>query len=301
MANHTFATWLYNEAASGNCALLKLYEELDRLKYIEGPRLEKEYMDKIGSFEESVIKEEIECELLIKKQEMIRAALNRREPIDEEAIDKEIESLRQEMIKEASADAPPKEYADLSEEQANELQEIYRNIINRYHPQIHTGLTDAHKELFKKAQEAYRRRDVSALKLIYDMMTNADKDELFTDVLLRMLNDLDDIGINVFTDDTFTTDYSLAADLYKNFVPTADEAAISEDRLRYKKLFDEAMKEIETLKTQFPYTAAETLSDPEKISKYKLDLEHRLFEASKERARLTDEIEKMKGEAVRHG
>ena len=129
MAKHTFVKRLNKEVAFSSCALLKLYEELDKLKYIEGPRLEKEYMDKIGTFEETVIKEEIECELLKKKQEMIQSAINRREPIDEASIDEEINKLRDEMIKEAGGDAPPKEYADLSEEQATELQEIYSEIV----------------------------------------------------------------------------------------------------------------------------------------------------------------------------
>ena len=55
MGKTTFVTWLNHEVASSSCALLKLYEEFDKLKYIEGPRLEKEYMDKIGTFEETVI------------------------------------------------------------------------------------------------------------------------------------------------------------------------------------------------------------------------------------------------------
>lgn len=174
MAKHTFVKWLNKEVASSSCALLKLYEELDKLKYIEGPRLEKEYMDKLGTFEETVIKEEIECELLKKKQEMIQSAINRRETIDEAAIDEEINKLREEMIKEVGGDKLPKEYADLSEEQATGLQEIYSEIVKNYHPQTHSDLTEAHKELFKKAQEAYRRKDISALKLIYDMLTSAD-------------------------------------------------------------------------------------------------------------------------------
>ena len=36
-----------------------------------------------------------------KKQEMIQTSINRREPVDEAAIDEEISKLREEMIKEA--------------------------------------------------------------------------------------------------------------------------------------------------------------------------------------------------------
>lgn len=297
MAKHTFVKWLNKEVASSSCALLKLYEELDKLKYIEGPRLEKEYMDKIGTFEETVIKEEIECELLKKKQEMIQSAINRREPIDEASIDEEINKLRDEMIKEAGGDAPPKEYADLSEEQATELQEIYSEIVKNYHPQTHPDLTEAHKELFKKAQEAYRRKDVSALKLIYDMLTSADGEGMAFELSME----LDVSDEEETADERFTTDYTLASELYKNFIPTSEEAAIQEEWTRYKQNIDEVMSDMESLKTQFPYTAAETLSNPDKLAEYKAGLEHRLYEASKERARLTNEIERMKEATVHHG
>lgn len=297
MAKHTFVKWLNKEVASSSCALLKLYEELDKLKYIEGPRLEKEYMDKIGTFEETVIKEEIECELLKKKQEMIKSAINRREPIDEASIDEEINKLRDEMIKEAGGDAPPKEYADLSEEQATELQEIYSEIVKNYHPQTHPDLTEAHKELFKKAHEAYRRKDVSALKLIYDMLTSADGEGMAFELSME----LDVSDEEETADERFTTDYTLASELYKNFIPTSEEATIQEEWTRYKQNIDEVMSDMETLKTQFPYTAAETLSNPDKLAEYKAGLEHRLYEASKERARLTNEIERMKEATVQHG
>ena len=297
MGKHTFVKWLNKEVASSSCALLKLYEELDKLKYIEGPRLEKEYMDKIGTFEETVIKEEIECELLKKKQEMIQSAINRREPIDETSIDEEINKLREEMIKEAGGDAPPKEYADLSEEQATELQEIYSEIVKNYHPQTHPDLTEAHKELFKKAQEAYRRKDISALKLIYDMLTSADGEGMAFELSME----LDVSDEEETADERFTTDYTLASELYRSFIPTSEEASIQEEWTRYKQNIDEVMSEMETLKTQFPYTAAETLSNPDKLAEYKAGLEHRLYEASKERARLTNEIERMKEVTVQHG
>ena len=71
MEKHTFTLWLHMERIAARYALLALYEQRDRLQYIEGPRLEEEYMDKIGPYEETVIREEIECEILQKKQQMI--------------------------------------------------------------------------------------------------------------------------------------------------------------------------------------------------------------------------------------
>ena len=98
MENHSFLNWLEREVSSSRFALLALYEKRDKLRFIDGPTLERDYMDKVGKFEESIIQEEIEVELLEKKQQMIQAAINRREPIDEAAIDAEIEKLRQEKV-----------------------------------------------------------------------------------------------------------------------------------------------------------------------------------------------------------
>ena len=136
-------------------------------------------------YEETVIKEEIECELLQKKQQMIQAALNRREPIDETAIDAELDIQRQQMIQETADPAAPQEYAELSSEQSNGLQELYRDIVKSFHPQMYPELTDAHRELFKKAQKVYRRRDLAALKLIHEMMFSAQNDALELELLLE--------------------------------------------------------------------------------------------------------------------
>ena len=114
MSEHTFTNWLQFEVNSARCALLKLIEKEDRMRYIEGPELERAYMEAVGHYEESVVKEEMECELLTTKQRLIQAAINRREPIDEAAIDEKIAALRQDMMVSAAGEGEPKAYAELS-------------------------------------------------------------------------------------------------------------------------------------------------------------------------------------------
>jgi len=296
MNKHSFTLWLHSEVASARCALLTLYEQKDKLQYIDGPRLEKEYMDKIGSYEETVIKEEIECELLQKKQQMIQAALNRREPTDEAAIDAELNLQRQRMLQEAAGPAAPQEYAELSSEQSDELQELYRDIVKNFHPQMHPELTDAHRELFRKAQEAYRRRDLAALKLIHEMMFSAQNDALALELLLKLLTGSK--AEEAVTEEStasrdYATDYSLAALIYGGFKPTAEEAAIQEERTRYRQMTDCVMKEMEAMRQEFPYTASDMLSDPAQIEAYKDELAHRLRNATAERERRTKEIRAM--------
>lgn len=301
MSKHTFSQWLRKEVTSSKCALLTLYEQRDKLLYIDGPQLERDYMEKIGSYEETIIKEEIECELLQKKQQMIQAAINRREPIDEAAIDAEIEKLRQEMYQEAISSPAPQGYAELSEEQSDELQELYREIVQEFHPQMHPELNEVHHKLFLKAQEAYRLRDVSALRLIHDMLFSTLEDEGAIGLMMELM-----VRVNAAEEEDETlkevnmTDYSMAAKLYSSFIPTVEEASIKEELSRFKLQTDQVMQEMDKMKTTFPYTTAEMLSDPEKVQEYREELEHRLFVAKEEILRRTEEIRTMlmKGNAV---
>ena len=294
MGKHSFALWLHSEVASTRCALLTLYEQHDKLKYIDGPRLEKVYMDAVGTYEETVIKEEIECELLREKQQMIQTAINRREPIDESAIDAELDVHRQQMLKEAAGPAAPQDYAELTSEQGDELQELYRDIVKNFHPQMHPELTEAHRQLFQKAQEAYRRRDLEALKLIHEMLYSTQEDGLALELLLELLKgDNSENEEEAVTGRDYATDYSLASRIYCGFVATAEEAAIQEEWARYRQMTDAAMKEMDDMRLQFPYTAAEMLSDPAQIEAYKEELAHRLRTATTEKERRTREIRAM--------
>lgn len=298
MGKHTFTLWLYGEVASARCALLTLYEQKDKLQYIEGPRLEKEYMDKVGAFEETVIREEIECDLLKKKQQMIQTALNRREPIDEAAIDAELEVCRQQMLKEAAGTDAPKEYAELNSEQSEELQKLYHDIVKSFHPQMHPELTEAHRQLFQKAQEAYRRKDVAALKLIHEMLFSTVGDGMALEIMLDALS-AEESGETVSQRD-YETDYTLAAMIYCRFQSTSEDAAIQEELGMCRNTTDNVMQEINEMRLRFPYTAAEMLSDPVKTEAYKEELEHRLRSASAERERRTKEIQEMIGSVTAH-
>ena len=252
MIDHTFAQWLNGELTSTRCALLSLYEQRDRLLYIEGPRLEKEYMEKIGLYEEMVIREEIECEILEKKKQMIQIAINRREPIDESAIDSELEALRNQMINDAVGPEIPKEFADLDSDQMDELQSLYRDIVKNFHPQMYPDLTEAHRQLFEKAQEAYRHRDLAALKLIYDMLFGTVEDEMTLNSLYNFFKSTQDDDCS--QNEAYAADYKLVAQIYENFSLTTEEVAVEEEWSKYCGITENTLNEINDLKQQFPYT-----------------------------------------------
>ena len=304
MSKRTFTYWLRREAASARCALLALFEQRDRLQYIEGPRLEKEYMDQVGSFETTVIREEIECELLRKKQQMIQTAINRREPVDEAAIDAELENCRRQMLQEAEGPSAPQEYAELSAQQSEELQNLYHDILQNFHPQTHPDLTKVHRELFRNAQEAYRRRDVEALRLIHEMLCATQKDGQVLEIMFELLagggaeGGAEQAQAGGGAD---TTDFSLAADIYAGFKPTEEEAVMQETCARDRQAADRVLKEMEQMQLQFPYTAAGMLSDPEKIQAYKQELTYRLHNAAAERERRSGRIREMMESVAAHG
>ncbi len=293
MSKHTFTKWLYREVTAARCALLTLYEQRDKLQYIDGPRLEKEYMDAVGTYEETVIREEIECELLEKKKLMIQTSLNRREPIDEAAIDASLDAERQKMLDEAAGAAVPTDYAELSAEQGDELQELYRDIVKNFHPQMHPELTEAHRQLFRKAQEAYRLRDLEALKLIHEMLYSTVDSGMSLELMLELLVDPKEETGEETPGRDYATDYAVASQIYGSFRPTSEEAAIQEEWARYRQLTDGVMNEMEQLRSTFPYNAAEMLSDPNKLQAYKDDLALRLRAATVERNRRTLEIQEL--------
>lgn len=293
MRDHNFTCWLQEEAAAASCALLTIYEERDRLQYIEAPQLEREYMDKVGSFEETVIREEIECEVLQKKQKMIQAAINRREPIDEAAIDAELAGYRQELMEEAAGPAAPDDYPQLSLENQNLLQDMYREIVDRFHPEMHPELTEVHRQLFLKAQEAYRRRDLDALRLIREMLFSTQEGDMSLKIMLEMLPGVVQAGVSTEEEQEHTTDYSLAAEIYSSFKAFEKDASIQEEGIRYRRRAEDVMAEIEMIRSGFPFNAAEMLADPEKLEAYKEKLNQRLHAATAEREQRTRTIRAM--------
>lgn len=301
MVEHTFTNWLQFEVHSARYALLRLYEEEEKLKFIEGPRLEREYMEAVGNYEETVVKEEMECELLTTKQRLVQAAINRREEIDEAAIDEKIDALRKDMMDTAAGDPPPQPYADLSPEQSGELQELYSRIVKQFHPSMHPEMTEAERRLYRKAQDAYRMRDLQALNLIWEMLTASDGEGLQLAFDTVMKSDYEEEQAERVPNRNYSTDYSLASVLYGSFIPLQEEAAIVEEWENYMDRTNSMMEQIQRMKQEFPYSAQEMLSDPQQVQAYKQELEQRMRNAQAERERLTKDIEKMIGGAKARG
>lgn len=291
MNAHTFTNWLYSEVMTARNALLTLFEQIDKMRFTDAPALEQQYMEQVGSEEEAVIQREIECELLEEKKKMVQTAINRREAIDETAIDARIDSLRQEKLEEAVGNAPSElPYHSLSPEKADALQALYRQIVKNYHPQMHPEMTDQQRELFDKAQDAYRRKDMTALELIYDMLASTEGEPMHLILTLKVAEGDESVETQKRS---FSTDYSLARKLYSCFVPTAEEAAIEEELVQCQEKQAKLMAQIDAMKQEFPFSAAEMLADPVQIEAYKQQLEHRRFDAEHSIQKTQNEIQSM--------
>lgn len=117
---------------------------------------------------------------------MIQARKNRQEKIKIEEIDKKLDEefadykkKLDEKIGEINEALSRAKLEALSEEETKLLKKLYKNIVKKLHPDINPSVTDAEKELFYTATEAYKNGDLPSLQIIYDLVCSDDdiKDE----------------------------------------------------------------------------------------------------------------------------
>ena len=291
MGNSCFAGWLAQEVESAQNALLTRIEQLDTLRYVEAPKLRNEYMVKIGTTEEEVLNAELDANMLQRKLELIQIKRNRREPIDMAEIDQQIEAERKELLAQAeTADAASQRLPQLTEEQQAELQELYHKIVEGFHPQVHPNLTDTEKALYEKAVDAYRNRNLAALKLIDEILF---KDNM--SLVLQASLSIDDAEEDeqqqaAVLAEALSADYTLAKQLYPYFVPQQQDTVLRSAAERYTAQRTILEAEIEQFQQVFPFTARETLASEEKTKAYLEQLSLRKLRALDAQKTLTQKI-----------
>lgn len=306
MKQHTFTKWLKIEIVAAQATLRTAYEELDKVKFVEGPALEEEYMDKIGKDEQEVIETELECELLQEKKTMVQAAINRREEINEEEIDAKIDARRNELKAQLSMKSEydstenmeTEIYNPLNSEEKVRLQELYHEIVEKYHPATNPDLSETQKQLFKQAQDAYRMKDLKQLELIYAMFQSVAEAEglgleLSFELVMGEDDGAEDEEEKPISELGFGMNYTLAGEIYSSFQPMKDEIPVYEAIKNYQKLREEVMAEISKIRSGFPFIAKDVLRDPQKIEDYKADLAYRLKLAKEEQERRQKELREM--------
>lgn len=295
MRNQTFYDWLTREVTTSRMALVGLYEKKDKLLYVEAPPLRRRYMETIGIYEESVLAAELEVSMLRRKAEMIQIAINRREPVDLKTIDAAIEAEKARAVADVeAADRTLYELPQLSEQEKHTLQRQYREITAAFHPAMNPDITQAQKELYEKAQDAYRHQDVEAMKLIYDMLFAPG--DVSTDCL-----SIDKVPYNAAERreeyremaSALTTDYKLAKQLYPFFMPLEEDAVIRSSLDTYDAQRRALEEEIAGIQAGFPFNAVATLNDRARTEEYLEELRVRAKRCEIEKAEMKRQISKL--------
>ena len=277
MRKQSFTACLAAEVESARLALLAAYQERDRVLYVEAAPLRKKYMDIFGVVEDAVLRAELELHLLQRKRDLIQIAINRREPVDLAAIEKLLEEEKAELLKQLeSEDRTSKEMPELTEEQMQTMQRQYREINQAFHPSMHPEISETQRELFEKAQEAYRNQDPDAMKLVYDMLFEPVDYGALANVLRETRADpLSPRQSFVKFAHELETDYALAKELYDCFLPAEEDRVVSSALDIYTAERHLVEEEIEAIRKGFPFNAVEVINDPAKQEEYMLSLKLR--------------------------
>ena len=156
--------------------LAELVHERDKIIFHICPKLQTEYMLKIGKLEYAVF--EYQCKILRikRKMEMIQAFLNREQSYSiieiDKQLDKEYREYTEKLI-EKQKEIEKARFASsssgrlLTDEETAELKKLYTVIVKKLHPDINPNTTEEQHNHFIDAVNAYKNADLSELKIIY--------------------------------------------------------------------------------------------------------------------------------------
>lgn len=289
MTTSSFTDMLLQEIRAMHLLLVGLYSQRDRLLYQESPRLRNCYLEIFGSAEDEVLKMELDLYLLEKKQALIQAAVNRREPIDLDAINTRLEEERKKKIAELeSSDRTLQDLPQLSEEASKELQTLYHAITEQFHPSVNPNITETEKMLYAKALDAYQRMDLPAMKLIHSMLFESHENLAPLDLSSSMTDeDLIEIAR------ALNRDYALAGKVFSMIRPTEEQAGLQSRLKEYKSMRLSLEEDIRKIQESFPFNAEVTINDEAKKQEYLQDLALRKRNCQEKMTALSSEIETM--------
>lgn len=293
MLEQTYSKWLEKEVLAIKYALLVALEKRDHLLYIEEPALREEYMQKIGVYEEQVLKAELEVALAEKKKQLIQTAINRREPVDLESIEKQLEEERKQQMEQLNQNYKKDSLqSNLSQEERDELQNLYKEIVRDFHPEVHKELTEFQKQLYKRALSAYQKQQLEELRLVHEMLYAKDAEELTFEIPIT--TEVEE-GEKLEIVEQLMEDYSLAAEVFECFEPLEEDGVLLSAKQQYETREQGIWMEIEKIQSRFPFVAKETLQNEEMTKEYLKSLESRMNSCSESLTELNGQITEMLG------
>lgn len=291
MLEQTYSKWLEKEVLAIKYALLVALEKRDKLLYVEEPELREEYMQKIGMYEEQVLKAELEVTLAEKKKQLIQTAINRRELVDLDKIDQQLEEERKQQLEQLHQNYKKDSLkSNLSQEERDELQNLYKEIVRDFHPEVHKELTEFQKQLYKRALSAYQKQQLEELRLVYEMLYAKDTVELTSEI---SADEEDGDGAEFV--EQLTEDYSLAAEVFECFELLEEDGILLSTKQQYEAREQGIWKEIERIQARFPFVAKETMQNEEMTKEYLKSLESRMNLCSERLTELDGQITEMLG------
>lgn len=254
---------LQRELEELKALLIQLVAERDELIGVICPELEQKFLRLFGELEIRVFEAQCECKRLRRQIELMRAKLNRQEPINfVEIILKltiEFEEYQKTIDeeKEKYEEASKKESVKLDEKDEKKLKKLYRELVKKLHPDINPDQTPEMKELFNQVVAAYQNNDIEKMEILDEIASGKEE----------------------------------AAVLVKDIVQLQQEIA------KFHSMIKSIREEIIQIKQRYPYNKKELLDDEEAIAKEKQNLEEMLVQYNerikvyKEKIRVMEEEE----------
>ena len=161
---------LQNEISTLEKELGKVILEQDEMLNTVKPNLEAEYQKKIGYKELGCMETEITARRCKRQIELIQAAVNRQESIEEDEIEKKLDDEFQEWYEKIEEQyRKVKEAEDrlkclMSDEDNAEFNKLYRKLVFKLHPDLNPNRSKDEENLWHRVQLAYEGGDLDEMR-----------------------------------------------------------------------------------------------------------------------------------------
>ncbi|MCL1847719.1 MAG: hypothetical protein FWF91_07145 [Coriobacteriia bacterium] len=149
----------------------------------QNPQIEADYAIKVGCHENEELKSYIAMRRAKRKYELAQARINTGEPVDEKAIEQQLDRAFTEW--EEKLQATLDHYFSLidyrnnrvafSEADAKEFKRLFHSLVKRFHPDIHPELGEEGSTMFRRIQAAYEAGDLATLRSLETTTSGADE------------------------------------------------------------------------------------------------------------------------------
>ena len=161
---------LQKDIASLEQELGKVIFERDEMLNTVKPNLEAEYQKKIGYKELEHMETEITARRYKRQIELIRAAVNRQESIEEKEINKQLDDEFQEWYKKIKKQYQKVKEAEnrlnsfMSDDENEEFKKLYRQLVFKLHPDLNPNQTKDEENLWHRVQLTYKSGDLEEMR-----------------------------------------------------------------------------------------------------------------------------------------